>query len=247
LASLENSFDAGEDVLYAKRNLIKRLPLANCDTVVKSFKPPSGLRAFIYGSARKSKALRSYENARRLRACGILTPEPISVIEYRKNFRLKESFFITAHFDHHFTMEPVLQAITIAGANDQSPEIVEQRHILQGFVKFTFDMHSAGAIHGDHNPNNTLVRKQQDGYAFAVIDLNRMRFGSPSLGKRMTDFSRLSDDHEVLNIIAESYAQYAGLSVATCYGMLLRATERRLRTQRWKRALKKLRVSRASQ
>lgn len=247
LASLENSFNASEDVLYAKRNLIKRLPLESCDTVIKSFKPPSGLRAFIYGSARKSKALRSYENACRLRASGISTPEPISVIEYRKSFRLKESFYITAHFDHHFTMEPVLQAIATAGVNDQSPEIVGQRNILKSFVKFTFDMHSAGAVHGDHNPNNTLVRKQQDGYAFAVIDLNRMRFGSPSFGKRMTDFSRLSDDQGVLKIIAETYAHYAGLSANTCYDTLRRATQRRLRTQRWKRSLKKLRASRASQ
>ncbi len=247
MASFENSFDAGKDVLYAKRNLIKRLPLENCDTVIKAFKPPRGLRAFIYGSVRKSKALRSYNNARRLRASGIATPEPISVIEYRKNFRLTESFYITAHFDHQFTMEPVLRALARAGADDQSPEIVEQRKVLTGFVKFTFDMHSAGAIHGDHNPNNTLVRKQQDSYAFAVIDLNRMHFGSPSLGKRMTDFSRLSDDHGVLKIIAETYAHCAGLSVNTCYDTLLRATERRLRTQRWKRALKQLRVNRASQ
>ena len=247
LESLENHFELGDNVLYAKRNLIKRVPIDACDTVIKSFKPPRGLRAFIYGSVRKSKAVRSYENARRLRASGITTPEPIGVIEYRKNFRLKESFYITAHFDHQFTMEPVLKAIATAGVEGQSPETLEQRNILKRFVRFTFDMHSAGAIHGDHNPNNTLVRKQQDRYEFAVIDLNRMHFGSPSLGKRMTDFSRLSDDHGVLRLIAETYAHYAGLAADTCYDTLLRATQRRLQTQRLKRALKKLRASRAQQ
>ena len=238
LLDLESVFSAGDDVLYAKRNLIKKVRLGACETVIKSFKPPSGLRALIYGNVRKSKAFRSFENALRLQRSGITTPEPIAVIEHTNHFRLRESFYITAHYDHHYTMEPVLRSVASAGSVNPCPAYAKNLEILKQFVTFTFRLHEADAIHGDHNPNNTLIRDHGDRADFAVIDLNRMRFGAPTLRKRMTDFTRLSDNDKVLKIIAESYAQLAGYKQETCYALLTRATERRLRIQRWKKTMK---------
>ena len=240
LKVLEEQFTANENLLYAKRNVIKKMQLGSQAVVVKSFKPPGLIRALIYANVQKSKALRSYENALKLQQLGILTPEPIAVIEYTRGYRLTESYYITRHYPHEYTMEAVLKK---AAASDQSMECSEQSQsmaIVEAFVQFTFNMHQANVLHCDHNPNNTLIGEKDGAFEFAIIDLNRMRFKKLSLVQRLNEFVRLSDDPFVLSKISTTYAQCLGLPANGCHDILMKLMRRRGRIRRAKQFFKKI-------
>ena len=58
----------------------------------------------------------------------------------------------------------------------------------------------------DHSRSNTLIKKNNNGYTFYLIDLNRMRFKSLTLKERLKNFKRLKMNDEVLNKVSEYYA-----------------------------------------
>ena len=67
----------------------------------------------------------------------------------------------------------------------------------------------------DHGPMNckdidiwirTLIKKNNNGYKFYLIDLNRMRFKSLTLKERLKNFKRLKMNDEVLKKVSEYYA-----------------------------------------
>ena len=240
LKVLEAQFTANENVLYAKRNVIKKMQLGSQSVVVKSFKPPGLFRAFIYANVQKSKALRSYENALRLSELGILTPEPIAVIEYTRRYRLAESYYITRHYPQEYTMESVIHKIAASDRSIECPVQNQSVSILEAFVQFTFNMHQANVLHCDHNPNNTLVGEKDGVFEFAIIDLNRMRFKQLSLVQRLNEFVRLSDDPFVLSKISTTYAQCLGLQPNDCHEILMRLMRRRGRIRRAKQLFKKI-------
>ena len=58
----------------------------------------------------------------------------------------------------------------------------------------------------DHSRSNTLIKKNNNGYKFYLIDLNRMRFKSLTLKERLKNFKRLKMNDEVLKKVSEYYA-----------------------------------------
>ena len=74
LETMEAKFAANADVLYAKRNVVKKVQLGAHTLVAKAFKRPSFIQAFIYANCRKSKALRAFEHAARLERAGYFHP-----------------------------------------------------------------------------------------------------------------------------------------------------------------------------
>ena len=218
LATLETQFTAGGETLYAKRNLIKRLTLAGHDLVVKSFRSPAALQAFVYAHWRSSKAKRSYEHALKLQQLGITTPQPVCYIEHRSTQALQQSFYVTLYYPHDYSMQTVLQGIDDAG---ESGRDIQHMATLQDFVRFTYRLHQAGVLHQDHNAGNTLLRKNASGHDFALIDINRMQFKPLSLDQRLNNFVRLSDNPVVLQCIATTYAQCLGIDEASCMQKLM--------------------------
>ncbi|WP_439102840.1 glycosyltransferase [Congregibacter sp.] len=226
LKLLEN-FDASGEILHRKRNTVKKMLLCDTPVVVKSFNIPRGIRAFIYGRVRKSKARRSFEHARRLRTLGISTPEPIAFIEERRRGQLAASHYVSEYFPHDFSM-----TYGFSGNEDSA--------IINAFTQFTFDLHEAGVLHWDHNPSNTLVRDQAGAWEFTIIDINRMRFGSLSLKQRMKNFVRLTDDISTMKNLAHCYARLAGEHPELCETLLMKQKQRHWRKLALKKQLKRL-------
>lgn len=57
--------DLGEEI-YRARNVVSHTRQCGLDLIVKSFRVPRLLNAFVYAHLRHSKARRSYDNALRL-------------------------------------------------------------------------------------------------------------------------------------------------------------------------------------
>ncbi|MBT8149091.1 MAG: hypothetical protein HKO71_00780 [Pseudomonadales bacterium] len=237
LATLEAQFSAGGETLYAVRNLIKRLALGEHDVVVKSFRPPAGLQAFVYAQFRASKARRSYEHALKLQQLGIATPRPVCYIEHRQPRALLQSYYVALYYPHDYSMQAVLKGINSAGNPANSDQNLAA---LQDFVRFTYRLHEAGVLHQDHNAGNTLLRKTAAGHDFAIIDINRMQFKTLSLDQRLKNFVRLSDNPTVLQCIAATYAQCIGMDETTCLQRLMLHKRRHWRRITLKQSAKRL-------
>ena len=133
---------------------------------------------------RPSKAERAYRHAIRLRALGIDTPEQVAFVEVRRRGLLDGCYFVAVHSGYR-SLRPV------AELDIQRPEVAA---VLDALADFLFRMHNAGVLHKDLNIGNILYRGDRcSGYAFQVIDTNRMRFyRSLSMRRRLDNLRRLS-------------------------------------------------------
>lgn len=234
IEALLKSFDAGGETLHRKRNTVKKMQLDDVDVVVKSFKALSGIRAFIYGRLRKSKAQRSFEYTQQLLELGIDTPAPVAFYEEHRGGLLGASFFVSEYYPHDYSMSYALPS------PDQGPAPEDAEALITAFMCFTFQLHEAGVLHIDHNPSNTLVRRHGQDWQFAIIDINRMQFGSLGLPERMKNLVRLTDDVDVMKLMARIYAGLANESPERCEELLFRLKRRHWRKQALKRRLKQL-------
>ena len=229
LDSIETAFVSAEVTLQDARNHIKRTTIGGYDIVIKSFKRLGAIRGFIYRFVRKSKARRAYEYAQTLLELGFVTPYPIAFIERKSLLGITTSFFVCSHHEHDFEIRHVFE-------ND----IENRDEILRQFVKFSFDLHNAGVLHLDHSPGNTLVTKTSDnGYNFALIDINRMQFRPLSIAERLENLSRLTEDQTLIRKFATEYAELADLDSEFCFETIKNAALKRFKALESRRALKR--------
>ena len=223
------SFDTQGETLHDQRNVVKRAQLNGQDVVIKSFRVPAAIQSVIYASFRKSKARRSFENASRLLSLGVSTPEPIAWVEEKSGARLGRSYYICRYQPHAQSMADILKPYDASDASQRT---------LVAFTEFTFQLHQKNILHIDHNSGNTLISKDGDAHSFSLIDINRMRFMPLNLRQRMNNFVRLSDDAEVLQIIAHSYARVAGYQPTITATLLFALKKQHLRRIEKKRCMK---------
>lgn len=224
ISQLLEDFRIHGEVLHQKRNTVKKVQLDDADLVVKSFKIPGGVRALLYGRFRKSKARRSFEHAQRLQALGIETPAPVAFVEQYRRGRLRASYFVSEYYPHDFSMSHVLPAAGGGKAPDEAGAVID------AFTRFTFRLHEAGVLHRDYNTGNILVRCQAGDWTFAIIDINRMRFGRLSVRQRLNNLVRLTDDIAAMQRMARTYGQLSHLDPRRCERLLLK-----LKRQHWRR------------
>ena len=197
LLDIKKHFATDEHTIHKARNEIKVIPYKNKKFVVKSFKRPSTLKAYYY-TKKASKAKRSYEYARKLSG---LTPEPIGYIEFYENDLLADSYYISDYFPYDFTMKEVLR----------DKDVKNRMEVLEAFAAFSVQLHDLGVLHKDYSAGNILIKKEQNGYIFKIVDLNRMAFKTLSLDERLKNFDMLWASNEYMRIIARKYAQLKGL------------------------------------
>lgn len=181
------------------RNIIKIAKLSNGEEItIKAFKIPNLVNQFTYKYLRKSKARRSFEYAQKLINLGFLSPEPIAFREESSRFKLGHSYFICRLYPADLDFRALLL----------DPNYPDRKEILKEFTDFTFSLHENGVLFIDHSPGNTLVRKQNNSYTFALVDLNRMDFKrNLNLKERIGNFARLSTNFEDIQLIAHRYAE----------------------------------------
>ncbi|MDD5839719.1 MAG: lipopolysaccharide kinase InaA family protein [Bacteroidales bacterium] len=148
-----------KDVIHKGRNTLTLARWQDKDVVVKDFGRPL-LRGWEY-ALRKSKARRSFENARTLLQRGIDTPAPIAYRERRSDLtnRLKGCAYICLY-------EPSQSLLDFYDTADAA--------FIHAFAAFVAGLHDKGIRHDDLNNTNIRVTASDGGYRFSLIDLNRM-------------------------------------------------------------------------
>jgi hypothetical protein len=204
LINIQNLFNQeSNETLFQQRNTIKIVKLEQKEYVVKSFKVPHLLNQIVYKFFRASKAQRSYENAVKLVALNINTPQPIGYIEFPSTFLFKESYYVSDLFDYDFEIRALL-------ADESFPQ---REEILKEFVAFSFDLHNKGVFHVDYSPGNVLVKKVNESYIFSLIDVNRMQFIEFTDELRMKAFAKLSALDGDRKFIVKEYCQLANMEL----------------------------------
>jgi len=204
ICSIKEYFIRSHTILFQERNTIKCIVYQEHTYVIKSFKPPHLLNQIVYRFFRASKAQRSYENALQLMKLKVNTPVPIGYIEFPSLFLFKESYFVSEFYDFDFEIRAVLA--------DENFE--DRENILKSFVAFSYDLHNKGIYHVDYSPGNVIIKKLPDGYEFAIIDVNRMKFIEYDDEMRFKNLSRFSTSAEDLEFIAKHYAKIGDIDEA---------------------------------
>ncbi len=193
-------FDQSSRQLGDDRNTIKIINYEGSKLVVKSFKTPNFINKIAYRFFRKSKAARSYYNAKYLEQNNIGTPSPVAYLEQYGGVGLHKSYYVSAYEDHDFTYREVTN-------ND---DLLDKENILIQFSQFMYKMHEAGVYFLDHSPGNTLIKKDGEMYHFSLVDLNRMKFYEIPYEDRLKNFERLSPKKWMYEIMGKEYARISG-------------------------------------
>ena len=208
IAELPRTMSHRGVTLHSGRNLIKRLSITSpegesIEVVVKAFAVPVRLRGFVYAHLCRSKALRCMSNAMSLVEMGVNTPDPIACIEYHDFGCLRRSHYVSRYWHHDYDLTALLYRGVSHGPNTHA--------LLEQLVLFTAAQHDHGVLHLDYNPGNILVRARGDGFEFALVDLNRLRFKQLGMNDRISGLVRLTTIMDYLRIIGRRYAMLCGL------------------------------------
>ena len=225
-------FSRNGRVIHDGRNTVKLFEIDGQRLAVKRYGHISLLNRLLYGFLRKSKAERAYRHAIRLRQLGVGTPEEVAFLEVRRHCLLDACYFVARYSDYK-PLQPVTEL------DIQRPEVAA---VVDALADFLFRMHNAGVLHKDLNIGNILYRGDRcSGYAFQVIDTNRMRFyRSLSMRRRLDNLRRLSCPAPVYLYILDRYARLANANTDSIQltGAVMRLFfEMRQRTKRWVRSL----------
>ncbi len=213
--SLPEHFDRLGEVIYEDRNCIRTMDTAGLRLCVKRFHAPRGLNKLIYTCLRRPKAQRAYENALRLLGMGIATPTPVAYLLQYKNGLLAESYLVTLESELKQTMYLFRDGVT-QGRED----------LIAAFARFAARLHNAGIRHKDFSPGNILLDKDEQGWHFELVDLNRMHFGHVSLRGGCRNLCRLWGKNDFFEIVAETYAYERGINEQQCLRWIQQARRR---------------------
>lgn len=229
LSTLKIFKSAGILIGNGSRNVIKVLKLKGKDFNFKLFKQHNIINRHVYKFYRKSKARRSFEYAHMLIQKNYRTPKPIAYIENHDFIGLTSSYYVSEQLENSWTFDLVL--------GDHS--FPDREKIIKEYTSLMFRLHNDGILFLDNSPNNFLIRKEDDSYSIYMVDLNRMNFyNSINLDKRLANFARITNDPEVIKIIAEQYSLLYGISEDLCLKKITEYTQRQLVKRKVKKVLK---------
>lgn len=215
------------EIVYKSRNVVYRYSINGTPLIIKAFRAPNFFNSLVYTHLRKSKALRSYQNAKHLQELGIPTPTPIAYGEVRVDGRLRRSYYISENIEG-----------TDLRNWEKKPDCDQ---LLEAFAADIVRLHRAGILHKDFSPGNILYKRRPDGtYKFHYIDLNRMVFGVHSRKRLMTMFRSINLDPEQTRRLATLYAKAAGENPETVCAEAAEAQAKYFALQARKRRWKKL-------
>ena len=106
----------------------------------------------------------------RLRASGVSTPEVVAYVSYPKNIVLRRSDVATREIPNGHDLSVALAKIT-----DHDHRVM----VLEAIVTLLRALTQAGAHHQDLNLKNVLTSGEGPGLDAHVLDVDRVRFGSP--------------------------------------------------------------------
>ena len=202
LERLPEDFEQLGEVIYDKRNQLRVIEAPDGTLVnAKRFCVPSQPNRLVYSlGIRKPKGLRAFTYPTRLLERGIDTPEPIAYIEQRNRYGLlNECYFVSIQSPLRHTMYEFGNA----------PEGTYEE-MARELARFTAMLHDREVLHLDYSPGNILWDKDDKGYHFAVVDINRMRFDKVDIKDGCASLRRLWGPKRFIELIARRYADARG-------------------------------------
>lgn len=197
---LPNHFESSGETIYQGRNEVKVFTVGNFHLNVKAFRVPNWVNRFAYVYLRGSKAVRSFQYARKFLQMGVNTPAAVGWLECLDGGLLAQSYYVSLHLNYDFTLREALKF-----------EDHLKDEILHQWVDFTYEkLHQNGILHLDYSPGNTLITKLNDNYQFSIVDLNRMSFGPVGFEKGLSNFCRLEVDQRIVRAVGSQYALLCG-------------------------------------
>ncbi len=225
LQRLPEDFERLGRVIYDSRNQLRVIEAPDGTLVnAKRYAVPRHINRLIYSlGIREPKGLRAYRYPTRLLQLGIETPEPIAYIEQRHGGLLGLCYFISVQSPLGHTLYELNKA-----------QQGTYEELADALGKFTARMHECEVLHLDYSPGNILWDKDDDGYHFSVVDINRMRFGKVGIKDGCAAFRRLWGPKRFIELIARSYAQARSFNEDEAVRLTMQA-----RTAFWSRYLRR--------
>lgn len=223
---IDKLFPAGELVQKGNRNTLRRFNIVGMPVVVKHFGRPNVVNRLVYSFLRKPKGERAYRYAFRVRAAGFDTPEAIAYVERRQWGLVADAYFVS-------TECPYTRRFYEFGDAD----INDCEDIIRAFTRRTAAFHEAGMLHRDFSPGNILFDRVDGSWKFAIVDINRMSFGSIGVERGCRNFARLWGQPALFAVIADEYARARGADPELCLREIMAA-----RRRFWTRFAKRHRV-----
>lgn len=202
-------------VIYKRRNEIRRLSFAGQEYVVKSFHRPNLLNRLVYGFLRPSKARRSYCYSQLLQKHGIGVPTPVAYYSERNwGLFFGQSYYVSLLSTLPYTYNDII-------AHRLSME--DEADFLTAIGRTTGRLHNAGMVHLDYSRGNLLLGRDAEGRAqVELVDLNRLRFHEVDMDEGCRNFAeRLPATDAQRRLMAEAYAHERGFDAETCYKLML--------------------------
>ena len=201
LERLPEDFEHLGEVIYDKRNQLRVIEAPDGTLVnVKRYCKTHLVNRVVYSlGIRQPKGLRAFLYPTLLLERGIDTPEPIAYIEERHCGLLGLSYFVSVQSPLRHTL------YEFGDAKEGTYE-----EIAQELGRFTAMMHNREVLHLDYSPGNILWDKDELGYHFAVVDINRMRFGKVNIEDGCASLRRLWGPKRFIELIARSYVHARG-------------------------------------
>jgi len=231
-AAAQKTLHWGRNYLYVVRLETEDGPV---DAVVKQFRH-AGSRERLKRRVQGSKAAKSWRVAHALGAAGLLTPEPLLLVESASE--AGPAFYVCRHLTDVLEARYLLRAANAGREREEFPG-VDYPRFLEELGRMTRRLHDAGFWHRDLSSGNVLLRCDPDGVptALYLIDLNRTRMGRRlSTSERMRDLSRMpilrpEDQERFLAAYGgESGSVHKSLYLAYHHGFLWKnRTKQRLR------------------
>jgi len=131
-------------------------------------------RGFFYALLhlfRKSRTLKSWVAANGLIVRGMLTPQPLAMIENCRGPLVRENFYLCRWLD----TAPELNTY-ITGRQWSQPV---KRQFVRCLAETIAKLHAQNIYHSDLKSNNILVRENASTWDFFFIDLDRVSFSRP--------------------------------------------------------------------
>ena len=156
------------EILLENRNRVGKIELDISETrtrtvVIKEFRT-QGIDK-IKSAFLPSKASKAWEGASALYIRGLNTPAPVAFLEERAGRYVKQSFFISEMIDDVEEIRFLFPFL----------EPDKLKELLSALADFLSQVQSEGLLHRDLSDGNILVRRNNEGFEFYLIDTNRIR------------------------------------------------------------------------
>jgi len=172
----------GRNYLYVVRLETVAGPV---EAVVKQFRH-AGARDRLKRRLQGSKAAKSWRVAQALLAAGLLTPEPLLLVESESGSG--PAFYVCRHLTGVLEARYLIRAANAGREREELPD-VDYPRFLEELGRMARRLHDAGFWHRDLSSGNILISAPD---ALYLIDLNRTRMGRRlSTNERLRDLSRM--------------------------------------------------------